>query len=168
MTVCIHVCLHQVANMINTIQTSWDWLLTSVFWWEICIFSFQSKFSILRIFKQYKTITWFFVIFCLYFDFLKYESLDIKDFILAAVYFVHLMFLCLNLFEFKLHFFKGGGEIAQWLVSHCLCLSSRPSRLAPGMICLFQKGGILSGCYLLFPTSADDWFNKGRQYVIMW
>ena len=42
-----------------------------------------------------------------------------------------------------------------------------PSRLEPGMIPLFQKGGILSESHKLVPTSADDWFTKGYPCVTM-
>ena len=38
---------------------------------------------------------------------------------------------------------------------------------APGSIRLSYKGGILSLCYWLAPTSADVWFKKGRPYVII-
>ena len=39
-------------------------------------------------------------------------------------------------------------------------MSSVPSRFRPSTIHLFQKGGILSECYQLAPTSPADWFNK--------
>ena len=48
-----------------------------------------------------------------------------------------------------------------------LCLWSGRSGFAPGSIRLSQKGEILSLCYWLIPTSADDWFKKGRPCVIM-
>ena len=35
------------------------------------------------------------------------------------------------------------------------------------MIRLFQKGGMLSECYERVSISADDWFTKGRPFVIM-
>ena len=47
----------------------------------------------------------------------------------------------------------GGGEIATWLVSS--------SVKRAGAIHLFQKGEILSECYELVSTSADDWSTKG-------
>ena len=36
------------------------------------------------------------------------------------------------------------------------------SRFEPSTIHLFQKGGMLSECYKLVSTSADDWFTKGH------
>ena len=39
-------------------------------------------------------------------------------------------------------------------------LSRGLSRLEPGTIHLFQKGGILPACYQLLPTTAADWFTK--------
>ena len=50
------------------------------------------------------------------------------------------------------------GEIAQFVES----LPRGPSRFTPGTIRLFQKGGVLSECYLTIPTSADDWLKKRR------
>ena len=59
--------------------------------------------------------------------------------------------------------------------SSCLIsrlMSSRSSGFKLGSICLFEKGGNLSACYQLAPTSGNAWFTKGRSmcyhvYVIM-
>ena len=59
---------------------------------------------------------------------------------------------------------KGGGEIA-WLAFPSL---KRAVQVESGTIHLFQKGGILSECYELVSTSADDWFTEGCPYVIIY
>ena len=58
--------------------------------------------------------------------------------------------------------FKGAGK-----QHNGFRLSSRLSRFEPSMIRLFQKGGILSACYQLVPSNADDWLKNGRPCVIM-
>ena len=58
----------------------------------------------------------------------------------------------------------GGGEIAQSLAS---LFTKRVARVRARLNRLSLKGGILSLCYVLAPTSADDWLKKGRSCVIM-
>ena len=63
----------------------------------------------------------------------------------------------------------GGGEIAQSLASLLASLSTkRAIRVRAHLDPLVTvKGGILSLCYSLVPTSADNWLKKGRPCVIM-
>ena len=58
------------------------------------------------------------------------------------------------------------------MVSVPVCEVGRPGSTPARSVYISQKGGDLLACYQLVPTSADDWFNKGRVmcfhvYVIM-
>ena len=65
--------------------------------------------------------------------------------------------------SYNLQIVVGGGGIAQSVAS----LSATRSVLVRARYDPFQKGGTLSLCYELVPTSADDWFIASwlfRQY----
>ena len=59
--------------------------------------------------------------------------------------------------------FRGRGNSI--MVSVSVCEAGRPGLSLAWSVS--QKGGDLPACYQLVPTSADDWFNKGRPCVVM-